>query len=97
MILVLLLYALLSHLARKDSVKTIKLAFLITVALMALGCEYIQLGTGNSMSIAHKGNCKNPIHIYNIEKGTQLENKDIPIQNAITNMEKISNNYYYFW
>ena len=85
--------------------KTIKLAFLITIALMAFGCneskpyttvrfggelvkcnydiisidgcEYIQIGAGNTMSIAHRGNCKNPIHIYNIEKGTQLENKEI--------------------
>ena len=29
------------------------------------GCEYIKVGLGNHTWGCHKGDCKNPIHIYN--------------------------------
>lgn len=29
------------------------------------GCEYIVAGYGNAVWGSHKGNCKNPIHVYN--------------------------------
>jgi hypothetical protein len=55
------------------------------------GCEYIQIGTGSSMSIAHKGNCKNPIHIYNIEKGTQLETNNSDVISGLPNTSDVIN------
>lgn len=32
------------------------------------GCEYIYFPLGNATWGTHKGNCKNPIHLYRIEK-----------------------------
>jgi len=32
------------------------------------GCEYIYINLGNRSWGAHKGNCKNPIHMYRSEK-----------------------------
>lgn len=32
------------------------------------GCEYIFCGANNQTVMSHKGNCRNPIHIYNLEK-----------------------------
>lgn len=29
------------------------------------GCQYIRVDYGNTCWGSHKGNCKNPIHIYN--------------------------------
>jgi hypothetical protein len=29
------------------------------------GCEYIVIGMVETRMMAHKGNCKNPIHLYN--------------------------------
>jgi len=26
------------------------------------GCQYIQIGSGESQALTHKGNCNNPIH-----------------------------------
>lgn len=28
-------------------------------------CEYLLIGVGYAQVFSHKGNCKNPIHIYN--------------------------------
>lgn len=32
------------------------------------GCEYIRSVVYGGITYCHKGNCKNPIHIYNKEK-----------------------------
>jgi len=29
------------------------------------GCEYLSTGGNYSQTVTHKGNCSNPIHIYN--------------------------------
>jgi len=40
------------------------------------GCEYIETesitGHGSVKSLAHKGNCKNPIHFAQIKKDTSI-------------------------
>ena len=28
------------------------------------GCEYLAMSSGHSMIYSHKGDCKNPIHVY---------------------------------
>lgn len=32
------------------------------------GCEYIYMGSTNSQTITHKGNCNNPIHTPNTKE-----------------------------
>lgn len=47
------------------------------------GCEYVYFGYGGAVVFTHKGDCKNPIHIYNVESGTEI--KQITNSSAITN------------
>jgi hypothetical protein len=53
-----------NNIKEKDDVRD-KFAVSIIGVTRIEGCEYFILDTYGTNSLVHKGNCNNPIHIYN--------------------------------